>query len=379
MTILPRRSCPSQSTKLPGALKAQSLAARPRRWVTALLAAALLVAGCTPPSGPAAEQSPAAAFPGEWRQVYFTDPDSPTASSYRGGPDQALADAVDQARLSVDLAVMDLNLWNLRDALIAAHNRGVAVRLVVDSDYLDEDEIQEIKAAGIPVLGDRREGLMHNKFTVIDRLDVWTGSLNCTISDAYRNNNNMLRIRSAPLAESYTAEFEEMFVDDRFGPGSPANTPHREVAVEDAHVEVYFSPDDGVAERLVELVQGAQDSVYFLAYSFTLDELAEALVERSQAGVRVAGVMEARQVASNTGSDYERFLAAGLDVRLDGNPNNMHHKVLIIDEQVVVTGSYNFSLNAETRNDENSLVIFDPEVADLYLEEFRRVFAAGQD
>ena len=91
------------------------------------------------------------------------------------------------------------------------------------------------------------------------------------------------------------------------------------------------------------------------------------------------GVMEARQVASNTGSDYERFLAAGLDVRLDGNPNNMHHKVLIIDEQVVVTGSYNFSLNAETRNDENSLVIFDPEVADLYLEEFRRVFAAGQD
>lgn len=311
--------------------------------------------------------------------MYFTDPDSPTASSYRDGPDQALADAVDQARLSIDLAVMDLNLWNLRDALIAAHNRGVAVRLVVDSDYLDEDEIQEIKAAGIPVLGDRREGLMHNKFTVIDRLDVWTGSLNYTISDAYRNNNNMLRIHSARLAESYTTEFEEMFVDDHFSPGSPANTPHCEVVVEDTRVEVYFSPDDGVAERLVELVQGAQDSVYFLAYSFTLDELAEALVERSQAGVRVAGVMEARQVASNTGSDYERFLAAGLDVRLDGNPNNMHHKVLIIDEQVVVTGSYNLSLNAETRNDENSLVIFDPEVADLYLEEFRRVFAAGQD
>jgi len=359
-------------------MKARSPAARLHPLVAALLAAALLVAGCTPPAGSVPDQSPAAAFPGEWRQVYFTDPDSPTAGSYRGGPDQALADAIDQARLSVDLAVMDLNLWNLRDALIAAHKRGVAVRLVVDSDYLEEDETQEIKAADIPVLGDRREGLMHNKFTVIDRLDVWTGSLNYTVSDAYRNNNNLLRVRSARLAESYTAEFEEMFVDDRFDPGSPANTPHREVQVDDTRVEVYFSPDDGAAERLVELVQGAQDSVYFLAYSFTLDELAEALVESSQEGVRVAGVMEARQVESNTGSDYDRFLAAGLDVRLDGNPNNMHHKVLIIDEQVVVTGSYNFSLSAETRNDENSLVIFDPEVADLYLEEFRRVYAAAE-
>jgi phosphatidylserine/phosphatidylglycerophosphate/cardiolipin synthase-like enzyme len=322
--------------------------------------------------------SPVAA-PGEAIEVFFTDPDSPNASSYRGGPDQSLADAIDQARLSVDIAVFDLNLWSLRDALIAAHRRGIAVRLVVDSDYLDEDEIQEVKAAGIPVLGDRRESLMHNKFTVIDRQEAWTGSMNYTITDSYRNNNNLLRIRSAPLAESYTAEFDEMFVEDSFGAGSPANTLHPKVQVDDARLEIYFSPDDGTADRLVELVQGAQDSIYFLAYSFTLDELAEALVERGQAGVRVAGVMEASQVESNTGSDYERFVAAGLDVRLDGNPRNMHHKVLIIDEQVVVTGSYNFSLSAETRNDENTLVIFDPEVTDMYLEEFRQVYAAAAE
>jgi phosphatidylserine/phosphatidylglycerophosphate/cardiolipin synthase-like enzyme len=342
------------------------------RFAAALLAAALWAAGCTPPASPPLQGSPLAP-PGEAIQVFFTDPESPGASSYRGGPDQDLADAIDQARLSVDMAVLDLNLWSLRDALIAAHRRGAAVRLVVDSDYLDEDEVQEIKAAGIPVLGDRRESLMHNKFTVIDRQEVWTGSLNYTISDGYRNNNNLLRLRSVPLAESYTREFDEMFVEDAFGAGSPANTPNPLVQVDGARVEIYFSPDDGAAERLVELVQGAQDSVYFLAYSFTLDELADALIERGQAGVRIAGVMEASQVESNTGSDFDRFAAAGLDVRLDGNPRNMHHKVLIIDETIVVTGSYNFSRSAETRNDENTLVIFDPEIADFYLEEFKRM------
>jgi phosphatidylserine/phosphatidylglycerophosphate/cardiolipin synthase-like enzyme len=62
--------------------------------------------------------------------------------------------------------------------LIDAHRRGVTVRLVTESDYIDVPEIQELREAGIPVLGDRREGRMHNKFVVIDRQEVWTGSLN---------------------------------------------------------------------------------------------------------------------------------------------------------------------------------------------------------
>jgi phosphatidylserine/phosphatidylglycerophosphate/cardiolipin synthase-like enzyme len=119
--------------------------------------------------------------------------------------------------------------------------------------------------------------------------------------------------------------------------------------------------------------------VRFLAYSFTQDELAEALLQRSLEGIDVTGVMEARQVESNVGSDYERFRGAGLDVRLDANPSNMHHKVLIIDDSIVVTGSYNFSRSAEERNDENTLVIHDPAIAAQYLAEFQEIFdAAGR-
>ena len=165
-------------------------------------------------------------------QVYFTDPTSPSATSYRGGIDDELAAAINQARAAVDLAVYDLNLWSIRDALIAAHQRGVAVRMVTESDNLDEPEMQQLRDAGIEVLGDRREGLMHDKFVIIDRWEVWTGSTNLTTSGAYRNDNNLVRIRSSRLAEDYTAEFEEMFTNDAFGPGSPANTPYPQLTVD---------------------------------------------------------------------------------------------------------------------------------------------------
>jgi phosphatidylserine/phosphatidylglycerophosphate/cardiolipin synthase-like enzyme len=309
--------------------------------------------------------------------VYFTNPTSPQAASYQGGPDEALALAIDQARLSVDVAAHQLNLWSIRDALMAAHRRGVKVRLVVESDYLDEREIQQLKEAGIPILGDRRESLMHNKFVILDRMEVWTGSMNFTTSDAYRNDNNMLMLRSARLAENYIVEFNEMFEQDRFGMDTLAKTPYPSLIVDGRQVEVYFSPDDGTAGEIARHIQSARQSIYFLAFSFTSDELATAILDKAREGVRVAGVMEASQVSSS-GSDYSLFRKSGLDVRMDGNPRNMHHKVMIIDEQLVISGSYNFSANAEKRNDENTVVIHDPEIAGLFLAEFERVYGMAQ-
>jgi phosphatidylserine/phosphatidylglycerophosphate/cardiolipin synthase-like enzyme len=127
----------------------------------------------------------------------------------------------------------------------------------------------------------------------------------------------------------------------------------------------------------VDLLDNAQSSVYFLAYSFTADPLGEAIRRRAAAGIKVAGVMEADQVASNIGSEYDTFRAAGLDVRLDSNPGLMHHKVMIIDDQIVVTGSYNFTASAETTNDENLIVIYDPAIAGQFMQEFERVYAAA--
>lgn len=314
----------------------------------------------------------------DWYTVYFTDPSSPTAPSYRGGIDKALAAAIDQSRISVDVAIYDLNLWSIRDALISAHRRGVGVRLVTDSDNMDEQEVQELKEAGIEVLGDRQEGLMHDKFVIIDRSEVWTGSMNFTKGGGYLDNNNLIRLRSSKLAEDYTHEFEQMFLDDHFESLKTSGSPNPTVTVNGSLVEVYFSPQDGTLEHILSVVNAAQESIYFLAYSFTSDGLAEALIERVKSGVTVSGVFDKDQYHSNSGTEFDSLRNAGIDVLLDGNPRLMHHKVMIIDQRIVITGSYNFSNNAEHNNDENTLIIHNQDIAAKYMAEYKQIYNLSQ-
>ncbi|OGO10221.1 MAG: hypothetical protein A2Y93_14890 [Chloroflexi bacterium RBG_13_68_17] len=322
---------------------------------------------------PAAEPAVSA---GSWLQVFFSEPASSTAETLRGGPDALLAEAIDQADYSVDVAVYNFDLWSVRDALARAAQRGLTVRLVTDSDNLLGPEVQALVEAGVAVLGDRRESLMHHKFVVLDQAEVFTGSMNLTVDSAYHGDNNLLRIRSSRLAEDFTREFEEMFVDDRFGALSLRDTPYPQISIDGELIEVLFSPDDGVARRLLELVRGARERVEVMAYAFTSDDLAEALIERAGAGLPVRVVVESSQ-ASAAGAEFERLLLAGVDVRRDGNPGDMHHKVVIIDGAVVWTGSYNFTRSAEEYNDEGVLVVHSPELAARFLTEFERVYAAA--
>ena len=345
----------------------------------------LVVSSCAPPAPIILEPLPTTTVLGimeedaDWYEVYFSDPSNTTAGSYQGGPDEALAEAIDQARFQVDVAAYDFDLWSLRDALKAAHQRGVSIRVVIESNHLDEDEVQDLIGIGIPVVDDQNDGLMHNKFVIIDGVHVWLGSMNLTINGAYKNNNNLLYIRSSRLAENYTQEFEEMFTRRFFGNNTVSDTPHQIIDLNGVKIETYFSPDDGTSQRIVELIQGAKESINFLAFSFTSDSIAEAMLERAYDGVVVLGVFDESQYYSNTGTEFDRLYEATLDVRLDGNPKFMHHKVIIIDEVIVITGSYNFSASAEKSNDENTLIIHSSNVALKYMAEFERIYAESEE
>jgi phosphatidylserine/phosphatidylglycerophosphate/cardiolipin synthase-like enzyme len=319
---------------------------------------------------------------GDWIRVYFTSPRYPDDGSRQGGIDEPLVAAIDQAQTSVDVAAYDLDLQSVADALIAAHARGVQVRFVTESDNADEEAVLALQDAGIPVIEDGRdEGLMHNKFVVIDRQWVWTGSWNLTWSETHRNNNNPVLIASAPLEANYPAEFEEMFAR-RFGPASSAGTPHPHITIafqspggqtREVALENYFAPEDGVAAHLVAEIERAQSRIRFMAFSFTSDAIADRMIARARAGVAVQGVIEERNAESEYGQ-YRRLRDAGLDVRLDGNPYLMHHKVIIVDDATVLLGSYNFTSSAERTNDENLLIIHDPEVAARFVAEFGRLY-----
>ena len=315
---------------------------------------------------------------GAWFELYFTNPASPLSPQGTGGVDGPIVDAIDGARLSVDVAAYSLSLNSVRNALIHAHERGATVRVVMESSNMDRSDPQRLIEAGIPVIGDNRDGLMHDKFIIIDKSEVWMGSMNFTDGGAYDDNNNLMRIRSTKMAENYLKEFEEMFSEDMFGPDIVAETPNPTLTIDGTRIDMYFSPDDGALAALVPVLESAQESIYFLAYSFTSNQLGEVIRQKAEAEVTIAGVMDDEQVGSNQGTEFDPFRQADLDVRRDGIDGLMHHKVFIVDEKIVVMGSYNFSQNAEERNDENLLIIYDPVIAGQFMLEFWRIQEQAQ-
>lgn len=311
---------------------------------------------------------------GAWYELYFTNPASPLAPQATGGVDGPLVVAIDSARLSVDVAAYSLGLNSIRNALLRAHDRGATVRIVMETGNMDRSDPQILMEAGVHIVGDNRDGLMHNKFIVIDRSEVWLGSMNFTDSGAYEDNNNLIRIYSDEMAENFTKEFEEMFIAGAFSDTVIPQTPHPIVTIEETSIHVFFSPDDGVIDALASLLTSADQSIHFLAFSFTSNDLGDIVRAKAEAGLTVAGVMDREQILSNQGTEFDPFQQANLDVLIDGIDGQMHHKVFIVDEEIVALGSYNFSRSAEERNDENLLIIYDPEVAAQFMQEFQRVW-----
>jgi phosphatidylserine/phosphatidylglycerophosphate/cardiolipin synthase-like enzyme len=325
-------------------------------------------------SGPSslAESTPVVSNQG-LLEVYFSQPTNPASRSLRGGPDTHLVDAINSAQFSIDMAMYHLDLWSVRDALIRAHRRGIQVQVVTDDAYKEELEVQSLRDAGIVVIDDGRPGIMHHKFVIIDRNEVWTGSMNLTVNGAYRNDNHLIRICSKAVAENYTREFDEMFLEDRFGALSLVDTPSPVINLDGITIESYFSPDDGVLDQIMEQMRNAERSVEVLAYALTTDHIGEMLLDLHRSGVSVRGVVESSQ-SQASGSETPRLRQAGMDIRLDGNPENMHHKVIILDGITVIVGSYNFTRSAEEKNDENVLIIHDPALAAQFLIEFERIY-----
>jgi phosphatidylserine/phosphatidylglycerophosphate/cardiolipin synthase-like enzyme len=126
------------------------------------------------------------------------------------------------------------------------------------------------------------------------------------------------------------------------------------------------------------LLSSAEESIYFLAYSFTSNDLGAIVREKNKAGLTIQGVMDEEQVSSNQGTEYDPFLQAGVDVRIDGIEGLMHHKVFVIDGKIVAFGSYNFSQSAEISNDENLIIIYNEAIAQQFLLEFQRVWKVAR-
>ncbi len=339
-----------------------------------------LVLDIPPRPTPIAVTGGNAATSNNWYEIYFTNPTCPPEDQREGGIDEIIAADLQQAQQQVDMAAYELNSTPITDALIELRKRGLTVRVVTDTDNADYTGIRRLRRNGISVVEDKRSGLMHNKFIVIDGRITWVGSMNFTTNDVYCNNNNTVRIENLTLAANYLAELAEMYDNRQFGPTSPSATPNERFTIQEVVVENYFAPESDLSGIIAAVIQEAQGEILFMAFSFTHNQIGEAMLARARAGVQVRGVFET--LGSDTSFSYYPIMNAAalpnLQVRRDGNPRMMHHKVIIIDRQTVIFGSYNFTDNANRRNDENIVIVRDAQFAAYFVEEFETIWAEAR-
>ncbi len=315
---------------------------------------------------------------------------------------------INAAAFSIDAALYSLSANNQGDvvanALVAAKNRGVKVRVIgeADNQTTGGNSFSILTGAGIPVISDKYDatwngqGLMHNKFVVFDyrggepqNVWVWTGSWNITQSGTDNDRQNVIEFQDVAMAGAYTAEFNEMWgsstdapnaTNSRFGARKTNNTPHH-FNVNGTPVQVYFSPSDGTSSKIINTVNKAQSSVGGCILTFTRKDIADAFIARKTAGAKTRVVVDNN---TDTGNQFAYLQTAGIDIHLAGGSGLLHHKYAIIDAsdtnatQYTLTGSHNWSSSAENSNDENTVIVQSNRITNLYLQEFAaRYFESG--
>ena len=139
------------------------------------------------------------------------------------------------------------------------------------------------------------------------------------------------------------------------------------ICLNEKSVVVCFTPNKQCQSKIIHEIEGAKKSIYVQAYSFTDKEIATALVRAATRGVDVKVLLDKSNRKDNR-SAKGILLHQNIPLRFDAPSGIAHNKIMIIDETIVISGSYNFSAAAYKRNTENVLVINNSPLATTYIQ-----------
>jgi phosphatidylserine/phosphatidylglycerophosphate/cardiolipin synthase-like enzyme len=344
-------------------------------------------------------------------KVYFNTPVNENLAKYTLARDigNALEDTliayIGRARKSIDFCMYNFSNGGLSDvseALNQAFLRGVRVRVITTASTSHagtDDLLDQIHVLERPENND--DGIMHNKFVIFDVDEfnpdlstqnqqwVCTGSTNLTYNQVNTDANHMIFIQDKSLALAYLTEFEEMWGSSdetpnaqnaKFGEDKTDNTPH-EFIIGGNRVQCYFSPTDNTNQKIINALKTADYDLSVQTMLITRSDLAWAIADASKNGAEV-------RVLTNFKNDNSSIvnqilsdeIPSGKFVFDDNAPGILHHKLAIIDagnaasDPQVITGSHNWSNSANTRNDENTLIIHNEDIANQYFQQFAHRF-----
>ncbi len=313
--------------------------------------------------------------------------------------DDTLIQYINRAESTIDMAIYNINNYginNISTALNNAFDRGVNIRIVHDGGTacIGLDELNdEINTNASPTSSEY--GIMHNKFIIFDadfanvnKPLVWTGSTNLTLGNITQDANNVIIIQDKSLATAYKLEFEEMWGSNtltpnpdlaKFGANKKNNTPHNFI-INGNNVELYFSPSDQTNKYLLDAIYSADTDLSVETMLITRSDIAYA-IEAAHQGGAATGVITNAEGGNSSFVNQRLTTELGnyfvFDDEVDGI---MHHKLMIVDQSnpdsdpLVLTGSHNWSNAANNKNDENTLIIHNATIANIYYQQFYKRF-----
>lgn len=338
-------------------------------------------------------------------KIYFNQPVNNAVSS--GVPaiylNNCLADTliayINRTKYTLDVAVYNFSNNQVATAINNAFSRGVKIRWIFDGEQ--QNSALTLINPNIDTLGrpDADNKYMHNKFMIIDanssNIDdpiVWTGSANWTNQSFNTDANNVIIIQDKNLAQAYTTEFNEMWgstglspnpANSKFGSNKTDNTPHS-FNVGGILIEQYFSPSDGTSSKIQHALCSANKDLYFGVYTFCEDQIADSIVKMiQQNSVFAAGILDPNSTSycNNPPNPYSMLSPImGDKLIVDILSGLYHNKMAIIDptannsDALVITGSHNWTGTADSDNDENTVIIHDATIANIYYQAFYRNF-----
>jgi len=308
------------------------------------------------------------ALGGDYSPLFFPGPDS----------FEQLLSVLAESKKSLDVCVFMITEDNLADMLIAKSNAGVLVRVISDNAMehaFKTSDLDRLEKAGIEVRRDRSKFHMHHKFVVIDGHTCINGSFNWTKPSALgENKENALISRNSVLAPQFSARFEKLW--NEFGRVPIARELNPTDGINSGDVKVLFYPDqnDEHFRVFIDALLSAKKTFDVCVFTLSVREAIEAMEDAHSRGVKVRVITDNRQQVHN-GAHVKQLRASGIEVRVDNSPRNMHHKFCVIDGKLVITGSFNWTRQAEDGNYEDCVLLHNrPKIGCKYSEEFERLW-----
>lgn len=281
---------------------------------------------------------------------------------------------IDGAQQKVDIANYTFSVKAIEEAVLRAKTRGVAVRVAMDAGQEMGDTVAtRLRAAGVEVRfvpgSGTPAGLQHAKFMLVDATTLLTGSNNWSSTGTSINEESSIVIASRdgdPILAGFTCHFDAIWSKNHAG-ATACSTP-----------EAKFSPGTEPIKMLKEELQHSTKTIDVLMHHLAFDDLVKELAKAAERGVKVRVIVNATDRMEHTGPAWDRLIAAGGQIRYKQTNADafqlMHHKLVVVDDRVVVNGSGNWSGSAFFKNFENYVRYRDPRIARPYRELYDRLW-----